>query len=381
METLTDFIDCNNYENCPKLLSNPSLTKEIIVSNTDYKFKLAFFGCWGVYGKDGIVEEFDIKKAKYYKAVYGQQKVANKIKEYTRNNNVECLILAGDNIYGDTPNELQKEKSINIVKNIKKLKQEVSDEKTSKQIKKLEKELKNIKKELFNIDKQLEYGFYNTLFNLNVSNIFVGIGNHDIETCEILNKQINYKNWTMPALSYDYKYIIKNPENQIQKIIHLIFIDTNIYDKKYCNGEYPEYARKSQVKWIKSIIEKNNYNIIIGHIPFIANSHKSDKIGPRLEQDLFEDIKEIHDFANINMYICADEHNFQEIKLNSMPLQIIAGIGGTQLDNSITHSIKETIRVSPSFGFVSIEIDITNNDTLVDFHHADDMCTPMINFI
>ena len=75
--------------------------------------------------------------------------------------------------------------------------------------------------------------------------------------------------------------------------INFVFIDTNIYeDVKMCSGEpYPENARRMQFEWLANVLKENrdSWNIVIGHIPFIANSHKEDK-PTRFSENLFMDL-------------------------------------------------------------------------------------------
>ena len=53
--------------------------------------------------------------------------------------------------------------------------------------------------------KQLDKGFEKCMGKVETDNFFIGVGNHDIENCDVINEQLNYKNtkWKMPALSYN----------------------------------------------------------------------------------------------------------------------------------------------------------------------------------
>lgn len=361
--------DCTNYddEKCPKGLN---ITKQL---DKNYLHFL-FVGCWGNYCKGGEYEEYDVKKNKMERNRYGQSYVLQKMREYLEiNPPVESLVLAGDNVYSRGANEDEINKATEIHKQIKENKkmleklekyiekeyQEEIKNGIEEEIKELEKELKKMKKGLTDMDLQLSEGFTKCFSTLEIDNYLMAIGNHDIETCEVLNKQLNFKGWFMPALYYNYVYKLQDGYN-----INLIFIDTNLYDKDYCKGEYPEDAREKQIAWLKSVAIKddNMYNIVIGHIPFIANAHKQ-KEGKnvRKEQELYDDIENVMNTedCNIDVYMCADEHNYQKIKLPGMPLLIISGTGGATLDETIYRNnelIDFTIEFSPSFGFIGCKI-------------------------
>jgi hypothetical protein len=171
--------------------------------------------------------------------------------------------------------------------------------------------------------------------------------------------------------------------------INMIFIDTNIYKKKWCRANpkekeppaYPKEAQVSQADWLKKQLKIGNqinaWNIVIGHDPFYTRSHKSDKI-IRSDKEFLELIKDNAD--SIHLYMCADEHNQQYVRdlivtdsgiffnehyddggnVIKLPPQIIAGSGGTKLDKSISDDkqlLSATKFYQAAFGFVSILID------------------------
>ena len=118
--------------------------------------------------------------------------------------------------------------------------------------------------------------------------------------------------------------------------INLIFIDTNMYEGKWCQGLYPESAYSEQDKWLgQTLLYKSDvkvWNIVIGHIPFLSNPHKKD-MNIRKVQQLYNLIQK---YSNqIDLYMCADEHNQQYITQPGMPPQIISGSGGASLDENI----------------------------------------------
>lgn len=344
MEDETNY-NCEDFndENCPKGVSS-------LMNNIDSnEIRFIFTGCWGVYCKTGKNKQLKSKKKdketkekdedKY--VVYGGQDVAQIMIEYSKRYNITAVILAGDNVYSDYPTDEQ-------LKYIKKIMDENNVE-----------EVKRIKYELYNMDKQFVVGFEKCIRRVIAKDFLVGIGNHDIETCGILNKQLNYPGWTMMGLYYNYKYKLNDGQN-----INLIFIDTNIYEGKSCAGSpYPDNARVDQLKWLANVLKENkdSWNIVIGHIPFLANSHKEGK-PLRLEPNLQQDLTLLENL--IDLYMCADEHNQQYITYPRMPKEIISGAGGAILDENMETSpelISHTkYRQSKMFGFAGILINSEN---------------------
>lgn len=341
-------INCTEYNDCPKYQTR-------VNNQDDGILKCIFLGCWGVYCKDGLHTSIKFKAIddnevdmKTSVVEYGQYRVSEAMKQYSQSidGGIDAVILAGDNIYADNPDEEQ-----------------IKQVKTKKDIKKL-------KNDLFDIERQLYEGFKKCFFDkINTKDFLMGIGNHDIENCNVLNKQINYNNWIMPGLSYNYIY------NKNNMIVNFIFIDTNIYDKNYCQGVYPIYARENQREWLGGVLQENvnNWNIVIGHIPFLCNSHKNTSV--RFEKELYEDISSLKHL--IDVYMCADEHNQQYITLPDMPPQIISGSGGSILDNiSLSQDINTYTQLSrTNFGFVALNID--PDFINVDFHNVDANIIPI----
>lgn len=118
--------------------------------------------------------------------------------------------------------------------------------------------------------------------------------------------------------------------NQIFKLsddttINFVFIDTNMYEKSgdYCQGIYPPGAKEEQSEWMKKVLQsKSSWNIVIGHIPILCNSHK-EKASSRVEKELFKTVEPLSEF--IDLYMCADE---QYITFQGLPPQA----GGAILD-------------------------------------------------
>jgi hypothetical protein len=358
-------IDCTDYDKCPK-------GNEIVDRLTYDTLSLIFFGCWGVYCRSKVFEELTYKwddeknkaKIKTEKNTYGGLEASNLMREYSERNRVDAVLIAGDNVYEDTASE-------SILEKYNFLLREDSKKKFKKQIAKM-------KNELHDVEKQIRLGFVDCIKKIRSDTFLVGIGNHDVKSCNILNNEMNSKEWTLPALYYNYKYLLTDGT-----IVNIIFIDTNIYDDDYCNkdvdSEFFLSARLQQKKWLETILKNNskNWNIVIGHIPFMCATHSSD------ENDLFrqntllrKDIDELYEY--IDLYMCADEHNQQYLIYHptpnikeSIPV-VISGTGGAKLDKNIKLIPKEektyieTIFTRANFGFVSLLISKEKID--LDFH-------------
>ena len=86
--------DCSNYDNC----ATPG-TNIIGIDQKDFEFLT--IGCWGVYCNDGEYQVFKKKKKDLNNEIIlrGQKRVAEHIINYSINNRVTDMFLAGDNIY------------------------------------------------------------------------------------------------------------------------------------------------------------------------------------------------------------------------------------------------------------------------------------------
>jgi len=365
---MTENIDCSDYENCP--------AEKEITTKLDYdNLNLIFFGCWGVYCRTNVVKElmysWDNEKNKgkiiTKETKYGGNDVSNLLQEYSEKYRVDAVILAGDNVYEDTIT------GEDILDKYKYILDETDQKKFKKQLKKM-------KIKLHNIEKQIKTGFEKCIKKVKTDTFLVGIGNHDIKTCDILNYELNYKGWTLPGLYYNYRYLLSDTT-----IVNLIFIDTNIYDNEYCSKDekydtkFFDYAIQKQKTWLTKILTNNkeNWNIIIGHNPFISATHsKEDNVNFLVDTRLRKDINELALY--IDLYMCADEHNQQYLiyypngnKKNSIPI-VISGTGGAPLDKNIKPIPKEendnvkTIFTRANFGFVSLNI--TKDNIKMDFH-------------
>lgn len=139
-----------------------------------------------------------------------------------------------------------------------------------------------------------------------------------------------------------------------------------MYDEKWCQGVYPNSAIPEQDKWLGKTLQlspANTWNIVIGHIPFWCNPHKGN---PRIEIKLLDLIQKYS--SQINLYMCADEHNQQYITLPNLPPQVISGTGGALLDKiSVSDNLKEYTHICRSeFGFVAVSV--SSSEINLDFY-------------
>ena len=202
----------------------------------------------------------------------------------------------------------------------------------------------------YDMNLQISKGFENCFRKANIDRFYIGIGNHDIEYCDVLNIQKNYEGWNFPSLYYNVIYNMKN------FIINVILIDTNILEDEpiYCdNIPYKETELKDQLNWAKEISSYGDWKIVIGHIPYIANGHKTKR--PNVYN---KGVEKILDIIKPHIYICADEHNAQALYIDKKKLLcLVAGSGGTNLDNFVEPPNPNTIFRSKTFGFLSLNIE------------------------
>ena len=332
-------IDCNVYENCPKQ-GNPytlTLNKDVL--------KIGFVGCWGTYCRSGEHESFKAKikdgkvKEEREKTVYGSKYVVELMEEYYKDNKADAIILAGDNVYSKEPSEEKRE--------------------TYERCKK-EKDERCLKNVTYDIEEQLDKGFDQCMATVNSSQFLIGVGNHDIETCDILNKQLNYEHnkWVMPGISYQYIYKMKEFD------VNFVFIDTNLYDlsDSYCNENKVDIVKEvqNQFEWMKRVLKKpskKRWNVVIGHAPFIWNLHKKKQT---YRVTFAEHMAQLKD--HIDLYCCADEHNQQYLKIEGYPTEIVSGSGGASLDDILEDSPMEkyTLYGRKTFGFVDLAFTKSN---------------------
>lgn len=331
-------MDCTTYENC---LQN----QEIFLNLSDQNsLHMVAVGCWGVYCDDGeyIIAKYKKGQIQLSKVLRGQKRVANALAQYTTENKVTDMYLAGDNIYQLGISSADEKE----VGKFLKTKQDLIQKLTGIEVDPLQN---------FNIEKQLSEGFEQCFNKAKIDRYFVAVGNHDIENCNVLNQQYNYKKWIMPSLYYNVLYKLRDFS------INIIVLDTNMFDSNpvHCTQKPFSFQQiETQYEWAISHKNKGHWNIVIGHIPYLANGHKKDK--PVFNQVLAKLINIIEP----DLYICADEHNQQFIQTERTAI-VVAGSGGTELDDILEEKIQGTKYINKTFGFVSYVI--SKNEIKVTF--------------
>lgn len=290
-----DLENCTTYENCLDVT-----TQEIIIQKDN--MTILAVGCWGVYCQDG--EYTKEKKGKKETVNRGQESVSKALATYKRKHpDVDDMFLVGDNIYED-------------------------------------------KKGQYDINRQLNEGFEKCFLKSGISRFFLALGNHDIKTCDILSRQKNYKKWNFPSLYYNVVYRLND------FTINIIVLDTNMFEEEPLRCDkilFTERQIDDQSKWAKSVSKMGHWNILMGHIPYLANGHKEKK-HPVKRPSLERLVKEI----DPDLYVCADEHNQQFI--DTKPPIAVVGSGGTALDNFFGNLIEGTTYNKSIFGFLSLDI-------------------------
>ena len=396
-----NYKNCDKYENinCPKFLVSNNEKNNLYKFIDNNVFIFTMFGCWGTYCRSEE-DKLNIPKINIENLFgetisyeedddrYSSLQAYELLKEYCNNIDTNLIILAGDNVYTDY-NLVEKmgvirkkfdmfmnEKGISI-EDIKDIDKE-----------KIEKILKIFKKRyiadiIYDIEKQIKEGFEDCFGKID-SDFLIGIGNHDIETCNVINYQLNYSDtntkWNLPGLSYNYIYELNDGTK-----INFIFIDTNLYSGKYfCDAKGDEDVSNiidKQHEWIEKVLymNKESWNIIIGHEPVITNRHKNKDKSKEIKYAI---ISKLYDFIKknnkyIDMYMCADEHNQQFINMKNNYIDIpiiISGTGGAILDKKIYISkekdIGETVYNFSSVGFVSNIVD--KDKIILSFVNRDD---------
>ena len=332
-------INCEDY-NSEDCLKGNNVT---IINDLNEIIVLA---CWGVYCQSGNYKQYKKKKGEINSSevVRGQRDVFRGIEAYSNSGSVSDVFFAGDNVY-----------------------QYAHD---------FESKVPDVSEMGYRIDKQLEEfnKCYSNIKN-NVKRTFIGIGNHDVETCDILNTELNYNGWQKMGVYYSVDYIQSEEKS---RGVTVIVLDTNMYEKEQlkCNqkDEYTDQERDEQRDFVKQAytraLEKNNWIIMIGHIPALANGHKKGKEVVRNEK-LYNLIREFRP----HIYICGDEHNQQFIYDPKIKVSLaVIGSGGTDLDNVYFQEanispVDITCYAEKIFGFLTLKFstDVLN----VSFKHSD----------
>ena len=349
--------DCHDYKICPREKKFTQI--KTIDPNV---LKIGFVGCWGTYCQTGEQETFKVKvkkgnvEEKVTRDIYGSKDTVELMENFYRDKKADAIILAGDNVYSKRP----------IDKNMKKY-LECKDEKC----------LKNL---TYDIERQLDEGFEKCMAKVNTSRFLIGVGNHDMETCDILNYQLNYRNrkWFMPGISYQYVYQMNGFK------VNFVFINTNLYDNEHCSEMTQKDINSEldqQFEWMKHVLKERQHdsekvwNVVVGHAPFLWNLHKA---GQTLRTTFAEHMKSLK--GDIDLYCCADEHNQQYLKIKDYPTEIISGSGGAVLDDILSGDLKEyTVVGKKTFGFVDLEF--TNLQIFVTFINKDKPETYTIDYL
>lgn len=322
------------------------------------KFNFLAVGCWGVYceeGKKTIIkkkkkdDEIIIKKEKNIKR--GQKTVAEIIKQLSDSYSVDTIFLAGDNVY---------HKSVNENTNVEDIPANYNH---------------------YDIEKQIQEGFRDCFKNPKLKNYFVIAGNHDVEDCDILEKEIKEPSWTFGNLFYNTFFPMREYN------IDIMCIDTNILElignEELC-GKNSEYLKNQQMVCVQyrntTIVQsgKPTWRIMIGHIPYKALGHKSDKCIVD-NSGLFRGLMDIY---KPHIYISADEHNQQfltEMVEGTNVALVVAGSGGTAQDDvktcnprnvtQITDENNKTIIIPYSYTAFGIPLfQVTKENIVIDYY-------------
>lgn len=251
-------------------------TIRINIDNNDLSINM--IGCWN--------SMCNSQSKGFNTEMRSQGLVADIMNQYSQHNRVDSTILLGDNHYydeGDGTNGAKITEQQNINAGLKCF------------------------EDIYKKDGKIEHTFF-ALF-----------GNHDVVSRKMIEEQISLSlnsRWIMPRLFYNVIYTLSDGTR-----INILFIDTNMFDDGYVTGKKNKREKllddatkgkykQKQIEWINKTLEEStcNVNIICGHIPVFAYGHK--------EKKPIINTVELHELLlrhrnKINMYICADEHNFQ----------------------------------------------------------------------
>jgi hypothetical protein len=292
-------------------------------------FNICFFGCWN----RGCLSD--------------QKAVANNIIQ--NKNKFNCMIIAGDNYYKNKKNG----------------------------------------EDLTIIDKGYE------CFKGFDKDVHIILGNHDVESDAIITKQWStFKgNWNLYLTNH--QVIHDNPSF----IVNMLFINTNYYHydlkMKYYKDVNLDDKIKIQNKWIEQKINetiiknptKQIQHIIVGHHPlFYKNKKVISRIIEYPQKDFLHFIKNIGDTLISSqrklLYLCADEHLYQEFEIGNVK-QIICGTGGAILDDMYvcgTISSNTSIVGSPNIPVKCIDTDASYGYCTISIneHMFESKYTPVI---
>lgn len=359
METKKN-LSCSVYasSSCPK-------AKSILIGTCSSPSRLRFsiFGCWNVFCENGKREILEWEPQEWILAsaeklnhaltsfkdldplvdralqslfeketnIYGEKSVADALTRFSRKHHLDAVILSGDNVYEMLQVEEKRQREW-FLETLKKF-------------------LRSPKEfpapgEFYRIEDALRKGFDECFARVRVDRFFVGIGNHDVENCHILNAELSHdERFIFPATYYDIIYDCKDMK------VHILMIDTNMYSVKYkekggaikpkyqlhCDqSQYSDFARAQQASWVLERVKavRADWTILVGHIPLDAKGHK--KKSPVVHSELlckyiFDPLFESK--VSVQWYFAADEHDQQFLYNEKRHLaMVVAGSGGAKLD-------------------------------------------------
>ena len=346
-------MDCSDSEVCKK-------ETRVIFPRSDLR-DMIILACWGVYCKSGQAIRYKVKNEKIIpsQVELGQTYVFKGIYENVKDDRVSDIFFAGDNVYryGYDLNEEYKEPRE------------------------------------FDMKRQLES--FETCYEQikpHVSRTFIAIGNHDIETCDILNEQLNYNGWQQTGVYYSVRYMDMD-HNHAKRNVTIVVLDTNMYEEKAkkCNGApFSDVEIQKQEEFVMSECqlakENNDWLIVIGHIPAIATGHGQAKKEKKEKSDKEKEKKEKKDGiendkllallkrCSPHLYVCGDEHNQQFIYQDNISFAVV-GSGGTDLDTMDQKKIDGTFYSAKKFGFLRLSFENETLDIIFNTSFNDELTT------
>lgn len=289
--------------------------------------KFIHFGCWN-YGKCNLTKPNN-----------GMSKVMNKLINYTKEQKINFIIVAGDNYYPD------------------KIK------------------LNNMKYKTFN-ESNMKSGF-ECLLKTKIPT-YILLGNHEFDTITDIDKNIKEECKVIKLqkkLSKEHLTLYKDVMHIKSNDTLMIMIDTNLYtlktnikcydelksnstsnsEDKYSGSEERKLTSNSesnegfsklqlsmirkQLKKVDKLINNQKKILIIGHEPICTSRSKKNKDKFEIHMEMIKYFFEplLDKFKNKEIiYLCADTHLYQTglININGNQIyQYIVGTGGAKLDD------------------------------------------------
>ena len=311
----------NSIENYLNDYEPPS--PRVIKVDATYSFLVC--GCWGTYCLDGYIKTDEVTETCAISTtyeLYGEESVANGIKELClADPSISSIILTGDNIYA---NPLKRNRAIH-------------DYQVSNTLAKYCGMTKQEKLDIsYDIEEQLGTGFGQCFGEVD-KDFFVLVGNHDVkrDSCIDFFTQLQYgENNPKWHFGLYYNMVIQSSDGA--PLLNIMCIDTNVYSEgKICgkSGESIIAYKEKQAVWLRDTTAAVDakYNIVIGHVPAVANGHKF-----KTQVVITSELKALLTEVNPQLYICSDEHNQQFLYEDSSNTGFaVLGSGGTILDENV----------------------------------------------